>query len=482
MADLDPASLPNVQEAKAQQQTRQAERDASKQPDRAAEIAAAERAMQEARAAARGRTDDTRPEIATAANQNVQEPLTFEAIQRDPWQAVYAPLPNDADRSLLAAVVLCAGECKKFAATATRVLDVIDPERAEYTRDRHAEAAARQHEAQQRLGALPPEQITKVSPFLHPEQVQDKAMENLGAAISQRQEEIGPRGPITAEALDQNPWNAVVLDVPSQGDPELLDRIGATAQALRVKAILSAEAASSRLEATLWTIAGEDAGSRWQEARHEQARRGDEIERQAELAMRAERHLAKGRYDELRTPHQDGPPEIDAQSERAESRRPEIGTAFTAAAQEATQQPAPDAGRAGEPEPSYSPSITASVAAEPATEIRPADRVAGRIFGGIASMAESMLGGLFSFFGGAAPKLTQQQARDQAKADTNEETLHARAYDAAMHQKQAEADERIFNQDRQRQQEDFAARYGVPGGSTGRDRERDDDRGRERER
>ena len=103
--------------------------------------------------------------------------------------------------------------------------------------------------------------------------------------------------------------------------------------------------------------------------------------------------------------------------------------------------------------------------------------------GGFAKAVERVLGGIFSFFVGE-PKLTRQQQHDHVRAETNEETLHARAYAAAEQQKEAEADERIFNQDRQQQQEDFAARYGVPGGSSGRSRERDDDydRGRERER
>ena len=103
----------------------------------------------------------------------------------------------------------------------------------------------------------------------------------------------------------------------------------------------------------------------------------------------------------------------------------------------------------------------------------------------LAKAVENVLSGIFSFFGAAEPKLTPQQSRDQARAAGNEETLHARAYAAHEQQTEAERDERIFNQDRQQQQEDLAARYGVPGGSSGRDRARDDDdydRGRERER
>src|SRR5208282_2718706 len=57
MADLDPASLPSVKEAQAQQQVREAAREA-----RHAHDLAAARAMHEAQQAAKGRTDDTRPD------------------------------------------------------------------------------------------------------------------------------------------------------------------------------------------------------------------------------------------------------------------------------------------------------------------------------------------------------------------------------------------------------------------------------------
>ncbi|MGD0107366.1 MAG: MobQ family relaxase [Rhodopila sp.] len=175
----------------------------------------------------------------------------------------------------------------------------------------------------------------------------------------------------------------------------------------------------------------------------------------AERAMQEARDAAKGRTDDTRP------------AEARQQREPDIGIEA----------------RAGEPEPSTSPSITASVAAEPATGMRRADRAASGFFGGLASVVETMLG-ILSFFGGGEPKLTPQQMHDRARAESNEETLHARGYAADMQQKEAESDERIFNQDRQQQQEDFAARYGVPGGSSGRSRERDDDydRGRERER
>jgi hypothetical protein len=114
--------------------------------------------------------------------------------------------------------------------------------------------------------------------------------------------------------------------------------------------------------------------------------------------------------------------------------------------------------------------------------MRPADRVAGRFFDAFGALAENVLGGFFGFFGGGEPKLTPDQA--ERRAASAHEQAEVNAATAAAQEKAADQDERIFNQDRQRQQEDFAARYGVPGGSSGHSRERDDDydRGRERER
>jgi hypothetical protein len=86
-SDLDRSQLPGVEQAQEMQQHRQAER-------------------------------TTHPE---AANQNIREPMTLEAITRDPWQAVYLNVPADADRTLLAAVATCADQCAKFAFAASRV-------------------------------------------------------------------------------------------------------------------------------------------------------------------------------------------------------------------------------------------------------------------------------------------------------------------------------------------------------------------------
>ena len=96
-----------------------------------------------------------------------------------------------------------------------------------------------------------------------------------------------------------------------------------------------------------------------------------------------------------------------------------------------------------------------------------------------------MLGGILSFFGDGEPKLTAQQARDKARAEGNEETLHALAAAEAEQATRADQDWRIFEQDRQQRQQQHDAemglseRFGTPPPSSGRAR---DDKGYERER
>jgi hypothetical protein len=94
MADLDPASLPSVNEAKVQQRERQVEREA----DRTAGIAAAaQRAMREARAAAKGRTDDTRAAFTAAAQEATQrpEPVAARETRAEVAEPSHSPQPAD---------------------------------------------------------------------------------------------------------------------------------------------------------------------------------------------------------------------------------------------------------------------------------------------------------------------------------------------------------------------------------------------------
>ena len=141
--------------------------------------------------------------------------------------------------------------------------------------------------------------------------------------------------------------------------------------------------------------------------------------------------------------------------------------------------------RAGAAEPSYSPQEAAGPVVEttPAPEAHRAERAASRFFGGIAAMTETVLTGLFSFFGGGEPKLTPQQSRDQARADTNEETLHARAYAAAEQEKEAATEARIFELVRQQRQDKHREDMGLSDAPAAQRKARDDyDGGYERER
>ena len=99
------------------------------------------------------------------------------------------------------------------------------PDMAQYSLDRQTDALSRRNEARARLATLPPEQVAKVSPFLHPEQLQDRAMASLAASIGQRYEEMEFRGYATAEAIDQNRWNALTQPLPPHASPELFDRV-----------------------------------------------------------------------------------------------------------------------------------------------------------------------------------------------------------------------------------------------------------------
>src|SRR4051794_3347959 len=113
-----------------------------------------------------------------AANQNTREAMTLESIERDPWKAVDLPLPKDVDRSFLAAVALVADQCAKAGFAVARVAEIVEPEVAWRYRVREVEAGERRDEARRELGALPVE-VAKVSPFLHPDEMQHKAVVRL---------------------------------------------------------------------------------------------------------------------------------------------------------------------------------------------------------------------------------------------------------------------------------------------------------------
>ena len=300
LADLDRSQLPGVEQAQAMQRARLAE----VQPESSAIT------------------------VKEPANQNVHTPITPELIAADPWQAVYLDVPKDADRTLLAAVAMCADQCAKFAFAASRVDEVLHPDMAQYSLDRQSDALSRRDEARARLATLPPEQVAKVSPFLHPEQLQDRAMASLAASIGQRYEEMEFRGYATAEAIDQNRWNALTQPLPPHASPELFNRIFETTVILSDEADQRRDAAYTREEADLWDVVTRDL----------KARRLEIIgaeRRQEELVSRAEAWLAKGRYGDLRTVQQEA-------LTTAEQRSGDIRAEMRAAAEEATQPRQPD--------------------------------------------------------------------------------------------------------------------------------------------
>jgi len=101
--------------------------------------------------------------------------------------------------------------------------------------------------------------------------------------------------------------------------------------------------------------------------------------------------------------------------------------------------------------------------------------------GFLAKAIEKVLA-VFSLFVGGEPKLTPQQARDQARADTNEETLHARAYAASEQEKEIAAGERIFELVRQQRQDKHREDMGLSDTPTAQRKARDDyDGGYERD-
>jgi hypothetical protein len=103
--------------------------------------------------------------------------------------------------------------------------------------------------------------------------------------------------------------------------------------------------------------------------------------------------------------------------------------------------------------------------------------------GFMAKAVEKVLAGVFSLFGGGEPKLTPMQMHDRARADTNEETLHARAYAAAEQEKEAATDARIFELVRQQQQDKHREDMGLSDAPAAQRKARDDyDGGYERER
>ena len=233
------------------------------------------------------------------ANDNSRGPVSLEAIEQDPWHAVDRSLPQDADRGLLEQVTLAAGECAKAAVAAARVAAITDPDRVEPYGARRLEAAERWHEARRALRELDPEQVSDVSPFPDPARLQERAV--IGLMIEMGEERGSqPRSPVTADAIDNNPWSIVRSDL-SGADPDLLSRVRDTAVGLIREAMDRRDGRShSPEEASLWNAYVEAARDTYIDAHLELSRlerpAGDADsrtpERGEELAMTAERKLA----------------------------------------------------------------------------------------------------------------------------------------------------------------------------------------------
>jgi hypothetical protein len=131
----------------------------------------------------------------------------------------------------------------------------VEPELARYYRDLQAEAAERSHEARQKLGGLPPEQVAKVSPFLHPDELHNTAlarMLNMGVDRQRAGERLWPLY-ISNEAMDKNPWAAAFSNIPEDASPELLRRTAQTAFGLIRQSLEHSQASYTREEADVWS-------------------------------------------------------------------------------------------------------------------------------------------------------------------------------------------------------------------------------------
>ena len=156
---------------------------------------------------------------------------------------------------MLAAVVLCADQCAKTAFAYGRVATVVEPEYAEFYRTRYASAAARRDEAHEQLAGLPLEQVPELSPFLHPEVVQQKAE---GSLRVERAAQILARDPlhdsrrIDDDAINEDRWNVLRHPLPQDASRELAEQVLDTARDLFSELIQHREASYTSEERRLW--------------------------------------------------------------------------------------------------------------------------------------------------------------------------------------------------------------------------------------
>ena len=205
--------------------------------------------------------------IDRTANTNIPQPaLAFEAIQRDPWNAVDLTVPKNADRSLLAAVAFAASYCERAASAAARVAEIVDPADVNFYRERAAAAGERRDEARYALGHLPPEQIATVSPLLNAAAMQDKAAWNIRGDPRDHPRRSGQEPAITAAEIDANPWAVVHAQLDGATLP-LLERVASVAERLQMEGWARRDHASyTPEEAALWNYYGQAAHETYKDA------------------------------------------------------------------------------------------------------------------------------------------------------------------------------------------------------------------------
>jgi hypothetical protein len=180
------------------------------------------------------------------------EPLTIEAIEQNPWHAVARDLPHDAGAELAAAVVKATDELGERATKWGNRTD--DPEERKAWHDL-AELAQRRGEG--------------VEAQAHERAAGAQAYERAAARGEPKISGATPTDSLTLDAIRQDPWNAVKMDIPDDADIELLGEIARTARELRVDAEGRAEAAQSAQndeERERWVERAEAADFRFDEA------------------------------------------------------------------------------------------------------------------------------------------------------------------------------------------------------------------------
>ncbi|MGA8613741.1 MAG: AAA family ATPase, partial [Xanthobacteraceae bacterium] len=187
---------------------------------------------------------------------DAREEMTIEGILQNPWTAVDLDLPKDADRAFLRTAARAADTCAQTAFAYGRVAAVVEPERAEFYRERYEAAAERRTEAQQQLERLRPEQTADVSAFFHPELAQQQAeavlrAQDATAALARdpsRHTDYFAR----PEEIRENPWNALKYPPAPNASPDFLNLLAETYVSLHHIAREQREVSYTPAEREIW--------------------------------------------------------------------------------------------------------------------------------------------------------------------------------------------------------------------------------------